>query len=87
MSDERFVPPSDDDQPEPEEKLNPVLSEEGAGDPVTDDQMEEPTDLPNTSFEADPDDTRGRHDRPADSPPQEAPDTSPPDFPQEVGGL
>ena len=71
MSDETEIPPVEDDQPEPEEELNPVLNEEGAGDPVTDEGMGESTGLSNRSLEADPNDMGGRADRPPDSPPQE----------------
>jgi hypothetical protein len=66
MSDET-IPPVEDDQPEPEEELQPALEETEEMDEVTDDEMGEPRGLPKTSFVADADDVHGKEDHPQES--------------------
>lgn len=57
--------PVEDSQPEPELEGQPV--EDEVADDNVDEEMSEPTGLPEESFEADPDDLHGAEDQPEDS--------------------
>ena len=58
---ETEVTPVEDDQPEPQEELNPLHEDD---DSVQDDDQDDPSNLSRKSLQADPNDTHGRDDHP-----------------------